>query len=219
MTHACLEMLVAPTTVHSAGPTLEETLGEFRRRTGTNAAVGMNPAAAGEFFGGTRVDLGADDALAVARDFAPELVIAEPADFLGPLAASRLRVPRARHGVGVALEASVAEAMHDVAGARLAERGIALSRPCAPVDPRPGCLQHDAPPPCEGRITKGLRRRRTSVRVRRRGGHRDAGEAGEAVVRVLEDSSYRAAARTAARHIAAMAAPDEALSLLIRRLG
>ncbi|MDG9708954.1 hypothetical protein [Streptomyces sp. DH10] len=91
-------------TPRSAGAALEDTLGAFQRQTGTNAATDMSPATAGELFGGTRVDLGTDEALAAARDFGPDLVIAETADFLGPLAASRLGVPWASHGVGIAPE-------------------------------------------------------------------------------------------------------------------
>ncbi|MEU7151991.1 glycosyltransferase [Streptomyces sp. NPDC045456] len=153
LTHASLEDLVAPAPVHAAGATLEETLGEFQRRTGKNAATDMSPATAGEFFGGTRVDLGADGALAAARDFAPDLVIAETADFLGPLVASRLGVEWVSHGVGIALDAPLAEAMWATAAARAAERGIVLARPSATVDPWPDCLQRDDWEPAPDRVT------------------------------------------------------------------
>ncbi|MFF5900946.1 glycosyltransferase [Streptomyces argenteolus] len=153
LTHASLGDVVAPATVHAAGATLEDTLGEFQRRTGKNAATDMSPATAGEFFGGTRVDLGADDALAVARDFAPDLVIAETADFLGPLVASQLGVPWATHGVGIALETPLAEAMWATAAARAAERGITLAGPSATVDPWPDCLQRDDWKPSADRVT------------------------------------------------------------------
>ncbi|WP_051858466.1 glycosyltransferase [Streptomyces cellulosae] len=153
LTHSSLDGLVAPAPVRSAGATLEDTLGAFQRRTGTNAATDMSPATAGEFFGGTRVDLGADEALVAAGDFGPDLVIAETADFLGPLAASRLGVPWASHGVGIALDAPLAEAMWATAAARATERGITLARPFASVDPWPECLQRDDWQPPADRVT------------------------------------------------------------------
>lgn len=137
LTHASLGDLVAPAPVHGAGATLEEALGQFRWRTGKNAATDMSPATAGEFFGGTRIDLGADDALTAARDFAPDLVLAETADFPGSLAASRLGVEWASHGVGIALAPSLAEAVWTAAAARAAERGIVLARPSVAAIPGP----------------------------------------------------------------------------------
>ncbi|MER8223526.1 glycosyltransferase [Streptomyces sp. NPDC094143] len=153
LTHSSVAELAAPTRVHSAGAALPDTLEEFRRRTGTDATTDMSPATVGEFFGGTRVDLGAEDALGAARDFAPDLVIAETADFLGPLVASRLGVPWASHGVGIALEAPLAEAMWATAAARARERDITLVRPFASVDPWPDCLQRDDWKPSQDRIT------------------------------------------------------------------
>ncbi|MFJ9038831.1 glycosyltransferase [Streptomyces sp. NPDC102406] len=153
LTHASLGEVVAPAPVLGAGATLEETLGEFQRRTGKNAATDMSPATAGEFFGGTRVDLGADEALAAARDFAPDLVIAETADFLGPLVASQSGVAWASHGVGIALEAPLAEAMWATAAARAAGRGVTLARPVTSVDPWPDCLQRDDWEPAADRVT------------------------------------------------------------------
>ncbi|MDQ1034695.1 UDP:flavonoid glycosyltransferase YjiC (YdhE family) [Streptomyces sp. V3I8] len=153
LTHASLGDLVAPAPVLPAGASLEETLDEFHRTTGTNAAEDMSPATAGEFFGGIRVDLGADAALAAAHDFGPDLVVAETADFLGPLAAAHLGVPWASHGVGIALEAPLAEAMWATAAARATARGLALARPFASVDPWPDCLQRDDWKPSRDRIT------------------------------------------------------------------
>ncbi|KAA0940343.1 glycosyltransferase [Streptomyces apricus] len=153
LTHPSLASLVEPAPVVAAGATLEATLAEFQRRTGKDATTDMSPATAGEFFGGTRVDLGADEALAAARAFAPDLVVAETADFLGPLVASALGVRWASHGVGIALEAPLAEAMRSTAVARAAERGIALTLPFASVDPWPACLQRDGWEPPPGHVT------------------------------------------------------------------
>jgi UDP:flavonoid glycosyltransferase YjiC (YdhE family) len=153
LTHGSLGDLVAPSPVLPAGASLEETLGEFHRRTGTNAAEDMSPATAGEFFGGTRVDLGADAARTAAREFGADLVVAETADFLGPLAASHLGVPWASHGVGIALETPLAEAMWATAAARAAAVGTTLVRPVASVDPWPDRLQRDGWQPSADRIT------------------------------------------------------------------
>ncbi|MGP4043609.1 hypothetical protein [Streptomyces sp. 2A115] len=144
LTHASLGDLVAPSPVLSAGASLEETLGEFRRRTGTDAAEDMSPATAGEFFGGTRVDLGADAAPAAARGFGTDLVVAETADFLGPLAASHLGVPWASHGVGIALESPLPSELRPWAPRRSSVRPGRRARPSSvcgrsrPTVPRPG---------------------------------------------------------------------------------
>ncbi|WP_217242503.1 glycosyltransferase [Streptomyces sp. AC555_RSS877] len=153
LTHPSLESVVGPAPVVPAGATLEATLVEFQQRTGKDATTDMSPATAGEFFGGTRVDLGADEALPAAREFAPDLVVAETADFLGPLVASELGVQWASHGVGIALEAPLAEAMRSTAMARAAERGITLTLPFASVDPWPSCLQRDDWKPSADRVT------------------------------------------------------------------
>ncbi|GGX97297.1 glycosyl transferase [Streptomyces minutiscleroticus] len=153
LTHPSLASVVAPAPVIAAGATLEVTLAEFQQRTGKDATADMSPATAGEFFGGTRFDLGADEALAAAHAFAPDLVVAETADFLGPLVAAELGVKWASHGVGIALEDPLAEAMWSTAEARAAARDIVLTRPFMSIDPWPACLQRDDWEPSADRVT------------------------------------------------------------------
>jgi UDP:flavonoid glycosyltransferase YjiC (YdhE family) len=112
----------------------------------------MSPAAAGEFFGGARVDLGADDALAAAAGFRPDLVVAEGADYLGPLVAAHLGVPWVSHAVGIAIEAPLAETMQAAAAQRMTARGITPTVPVASVGPWPDCLQRDTWSPAAVRV-------------------------------------------------------------------
>ncbi|MCX4993685.1 hypothetical protein [Streptomyces sp. NBC_00568] len=153
LTHSALADVVAPVPVLHAGPTLEEVFSEVHRRIGVDAAADMSPATAAEFFGGARVDLGADEALKAAAAFAPDLIVAEVADFRGPLAAAALDVPWVTHGVGIALEGSLAEAMQTAAASRMSARGITPTQALASVDPWPDCLQRDTWEPALHRIT------------------------------------------------------------------
>ncbi|MFF5772171.1 glycosyltransferase [Streptomyces californicus] len=143
LTHGSMADVVAPARVLAAGPTLESVMTEVHRRTGADAATDMSPATAGEFFGGARVDLGIDEALAAAEGFRPDLVVAESADFLGPAVAARLGVPWASHAVGIAIEAPLLDAMKAAAAVRMRERGLTPTDPMASVDPWPACLQRD----------------------------------------------------------------------------
>ncbi|MFJ3671100.1 glycosyltransferase [Streptomyces sp. NPDC090106] len=152
LTHPSMADALAPTAVVPAGPTLEAVMTEVHRRTGADAATDMSPGTAGEFFGGARVDLGAEEALAAAEAFAPDLVVAESADFLGPLVAARLGVPWVSHAVGIAIEAPLAEAMKAAAVRRMRDRGIEPTEPVASVDPWPACLQRDNWEPSADRI-------------------------------------------------------------------
>ncbi|MEV1077951.1 nucleotide disphospho-sugar-binding domain-containing protein [Streptomyces sp. NPDC050211] len=144
--------VVAPVPVLHAGPTVEAVLTEVTRRTGADAGQDMSPATAAEFFGGVRVDLGAEEAVAQARTFAPDLIIVETADYLGRFAAAVLDVPVVTHGVGIALEEQLAHAMDAAAATRLSALELTLPEPRASVDPWPACLQRDTWQPPVGRI-------------------------------------------------------------------
>lgn len=152
LTHRSAADIVAPAQVLSVGVTLAAAMAEVRRRTGSDAATEMTPATVGEFFGGVRVDLGADESLTAAAAFAPDLVIAESADLLGPLVASSLGVPWASHGVGIAIDETLTDAMRVAALERMAARNIEPSQPIAAVDPWPATLQRDTWKPSADRI-------------------------------------------------------------------
>ncbi|MGW2836231.1 glycosyltransferase [Streptomyces sp. NPDC001493] len=141
MTHASLARAAAPASFLPAGPTLAEALAETAARTGLDATAVMSPATVGEFFGGVRVDLALPEALPLARDFAPDLVIAEAADQVGPVLAGALGVAWASHAVGIEIAPELKEAMRNAAGTRAAAVGAAWSAPVAEIDPWPDFLQ------------------------------------------------------------------------------
>ncbi|MEH0938880.1 glycosyltransferase [Micromonospora psammae] len=108
----------------TAGPTADVVIGELNRRTGTNILVSRTPELVGEFFAGVRVDLSVDEALAGARDWAPDLVVSEHLDFVGPLVAAMLKLPSAVLAIDPALEPESLAALAVAAHARYLERGL-----------------------------------------------------------------------------------------------
>ncbi|MEV4344500.1 glycosyltransferase [Actinoplanes sp. NPDC049596] len=83
-----------------AGASAEELFAESARRTGTDAGAGTSPAAVAEFFAGTRLDLGGDAALGLARAWQPDLVVNEMFDLVGVFVAAGLDVPLATVSTG-----------------------------------------------------------------------------------------------------------------------
>lgn len=135
-----------------AGPTADVLFAESGRRTGVDAAADPTPEAVAEFFAGTRIDLTADDALAAARAWAPDLIVAEAMDFVGPLVAAALDVPLATHAFGPAIPPAFTDGIAEVAAVRYAARGLTPVAARWYVDPCPDLLQ--APgwqPPAERR--------------------------------------------------------------------
>ncbi|WP_349307895.1 MULTISPECIES: hypothetical protein [unclassified Streptomyces] len=153
VTHASMADAVAPLRVLPAGATVEATLAEVMRRTGADAGTDTTPATPAEFFGGARVDLGVDEALVVARDFAPDLIIAEVVDCIGPLVAAALNVPWASHGWGLALDEQLTAALDRAVLPRYAERGLTPTRRLAHLDPWPDRLHRQDWTPPGDRIT------------------------------------------------------------------
>ncbi len=124
-----------------AGPTADVLFAESARRTGVDAAADPRPEAVADFFAGTRVDLTADDALAAAREFGPDLIVAEALDFVGPLVAAALDVPVATMAFGPAIPAEFTDGMTAVVGSRYADRGLAPVPARWHLDPCPDLLQ------------------------------------------------------------------------------
>jgi L-noviosyl transferase len=106
------------------GPTSAEVTAEATRRAGTD--VLFRPAAdlVAEFFAGVRVDLLADEALARAGAWAPDVVVCEYYDLVGPLVARALGVPCAVVASGPAPEPQMLDAMASALRGRYAERGL-----------------------------------------------------------------------------------------------
>src|ERR1700761_4769808 len=81
-----------------AGPSPAELLAESQRRTGGGDARHPGEAAVTHFTD-TRIDLTYGEALAQARRFAPNLLVCEAFDFVGPLVAAALGIPWAAHAI------------------------------------------------------------------------------------------------------------------------
>jgi UDP:flavonoid glycosyltransferase YjiC (YdhE family) len=126
------------------GPGADVLFAESTRRTGVDAAADPTPEAVAEFFAGTRIDLTADDALAAARAFAPDLIVAEAMDFVGPLVAAALEVPLATLAFGPAIPAEFTDGINRVAAVRYADRGLTPIPARWYLDPCPDLLQPPA---------------------------------------------------------------------------
>ncbi|MFD4641043.1 nucleotide disphospho-sugar-binding domain-containing protein [Lentzea sp. NPDC058436] len=108
----------------AAGPLPDVLFAEVARRTGADPAGAPTPESVAEFFAGTRVDLTADEALAVAADFRPDLVVAEACDFVGPLVAAAAGAPVATLAFGPPLPLVFTDAMEALARTRHEARGL-----------------------------------------------------------------------------------------------
>jgi len=76
-------------TLVPAGPGIAELMAETARRTGGDDGLRLSGASV-ELFVGARIDLTYDQALDQARRFAPDLLVCEALDFVGPLVAAAL---------------------------------------------------------------------------------------------------------------------------------
>jgi UDP:flavonoid glycosyltransferase YjiC (YdhE family) len=80
--------------VLGAGPMPDVLLAESARRfPGADPVRNPQPEIVADFFAGTRVDLTVDEAIEKARAWAPDVIIAEATDLVGPMVASALGVP------------------------------------------------------------------------------------------------------------------------------
>lgn len=142
LSHPSMASSAAGMPLLPAGPSIQEALDDVTRRAAVNALrdVVTGPV---EFFVESRVRLGAEAALAAAARFAPDLVVADMVDYLGPLVAAATGVPWAMHGAALPLEAELAAALDRAAAARFAEYGAVPTAPVAYVDPWPESLLGD----------------------------------------------------------------------------
>jgi UDP:flavonoid glycosyltransferase YjiC (YdhE family) len=107
-----------------AGPMPDVLMAEVAKRTGGDPSGNPTPETVGEFFAGTRLDLGADEALAAAAYFAPDLIVNEMCDFIGPLIATSLGMPLATLVFGPAIPQPMLVGMTAAAAPRYIERGM-----------------------------------------------------------------------------------------------
>ncbi|MET7438062.1 glycosyltransferase [Streptomyces sp. NPDC004082] len=106
------------------GPTAAEVTAETTRRAGMD--ILFRPAAdlAAEYFAGVRVDLLADEMLARAGEWLPDVIVCEDYDLVGPLVAQALGVPCAVVATGPAPAPEMLDAMAGALRGRYAERGL-----------------------------------------------------------------------------------------------
>jgi UDP:flavonoid glycosyltransferase YjiC (YdhE family) len=128
--------------VLAAGPMPPELFAEVARRMpGSDPANRPEPAAVAEFFAGTRVDLTVDDAVREARPWAPDVVVADAVDLVGPLVAATLGVPYAVVAFGPEVPEEFRRPMTELVLPRYAGRGLVPAPPVALLDPTPASLQ------------------------------------------------------------------------------
>ncbi|MFB9181986.1 glycosyltransferase [Dactylosporangium sucinum] len=139
---ASMGHLVDGLAVDATGPDAAELLAENDRRTGGADMADMRdvfPVAS--FFAGTRVDLTFDVALARAREFGAEVIVADEYDAVGAMVAAALGVPLVRHAVGLPVSPpALGPAMEALLTPRYAERRLTRAGRCALVDPWPAAL-------------------------------------------------------------------------------
>ncbi|MFD7117426.1 glycosyltransferase [Streptomyces sp. NPDC059922] len=110
------------------------------RRTGADV-FHPTPSTIGEIFGGSRVDLAVEESIEQATAWAPDLVVAEPFDAVGPLVAARLGVGWHKAGIGPALPAVITDEIERVASARYDRLGLRPVAASSYLDPCPPQLQ------------------------------------------------------------------------------
>ncbi|MET7402092.1 glycosyltransferase [Dactylosporangium sp. NPDC005572] len=140
---AALAHLAGDVPVLPAGPDIATLLAENDRRTGGADLADLSdifPVAS--LFAGTRVDLTFDEALARARDFAADVVVADEYDTIGPMVAAALRLPLVRHAIGLPVSPPpLVPAMEALLAPRYTGRGLTPVDRVALVDPWPPALQ------------------------------------------------------------------------------
>jgi UDP:flavonoid glycosyltransferase YjiC (YdhE family) len=133
-------------TLLPAGPSTAELMAESRRRTG-----GEDPRHAGEaavlLFTDVRIDFAYDEALEHALLFAPDLLVCEELDFVGPLVAAALDVPWAEHAITAPMPGEFYETFLARADDHRVARGLPPRPRVALVDPLPDVLRRPADPP------------------------------------------------------------------------
>ncbi|WP_051499051.1 glycosyltransferase [Nocardia sp. BMG51109] len=120
-----------------AGP--EVLVAEAARRTGADP-LRPGPGMIGETFGNTRLELDAEETFDRAREWAPDLVVAETFDTVGPLIAARLNVPWHQAAVGPGVASVLTEIARSVAP-HYERAGVRPVTPSSYIDPWPSALQ------------------------------------------------------------------------------
>ncbi|MFF3606719.1 glycosyltransferase [Streptomyces sp. NPDC002463] len=128
-------------TLFPVGPEMPVLLTEAARLAGVDDPTAPDPAVAAEVFAGARIDFTADEAVAAAREFRPDLIVVEATDYVGPLVAATLEVPYAKLAFGPQIPAEFTDVFDTVAERRYKERGLTVPAPTWYLDPCPDLLQ------------------------------------------------------------------------------
>ncbi|MFD6534391.1 glycosyltransferase [Streptomyces sp. NPDC060184] len=128
-------------TLFPVGPEMPELLAEAARLAGVDDPTVPDPAVAAELFAGARIDLTADEAIAAAREFRPDLIVVEATDYVGPLVAAVLEVPYAKVAFGTQIPTEFTDVFDAVAERRHKEHGLTVPAPTWYLDPCPDLLQ------------------------------------------------------------------------------
>jgi len=107
-----------------AGPPPGVMLAEVKARTGADPGGNPTPEWVAEFFARVRVELTADEALAEAREFRPDLIVREALDYVGPLVAAARDVPVATLALGPARPSAFIAALDAAAESSYAAWGL-----------------------------------------------------------------------------------------------
>jgi UDP:flavonoid glycosyltransferase YjiC (YdhE family) len=113
-------------TVFPAGTGIEQPTPEFARRFGLDS---LKPAEHrfffyGHVFTGFEMPQRTSDLVAIARSWAPDVIVHDVAEFAGPLAAALTRIPYATCGYGPLLEPEIAEIAAKAVGRHWAAAGL-----------------------------------------------------------------------------------------------
>jgi UDP:flavonoid glycosyltransferase YjiC (YdhE family) len=133
--------------VLAAGADIPSILAELMRRTGVDPMNGMTLEVETEFFAGTRVDLSADESLAAARAWQPDLIVHDAYDLVAPLVAAALEVPAALFMVTPAGSDADGQGGYSPGFVRAAEAAAAERYAARGLVPRPARWVLDVCPP------------------------------------------------------------------------
>lgn len=126
----------------AAGPDAAEIVSEVgRRHPGADPVNDPQLETVVDFFAGARLDLAFEETLAAAEQFAPDFLIVDEYDYVGPLVAAAIGVPHATVALGSEVPAMILDPMVELARARYEERGLTMRSPVGVLDPTPPSLQ------------------------------------------------------------------------------
>ena len=126
-----------------AGADIPTVVAEVVRRTGEDVTGEPSPDTLVYAFTTVRLDLSVDDALPVARDWGPDLVIHDEIDFVGPFVAVACGARRASHTFGPDVSADVVGACIERVTMEYRDRGLRWQPADSVVDICPADLQVD----------------------------------------------------------------------------